>query len=190
VLLGVLTALVGLGMSGAPTASASMFTYDSAAVVRVDAARLEAGPHALLSLSPSAIPVGATTARAATFTYDADLSRELMLVRWEAQMPSRHSSELNWWGLPPCLLLRLDAGLRPPPASVVATEAGRGLADNATHGPYHRQRSPTQSDDVARMQVESSEIWGRTPLQGIRADCPGERLPVTPAVAPTPGFEC
>ena len=34
------------------------------------------------------------------------------------------------------------------------------------HGPYHRQESPTQSPEVALLQVASGEIWGRTPRGG------------------------
>ena len=32
-------------------------------------------------------------------------------------------------------------------------------------GPFHRLRSPTQSDEVAELQVKSQEMWGR-PRQG------------------------
>lgn len=31
----------------------------------------------------------------------------------------------------------------------------------ATYGPFHRVRSPTQSDETAQLQVQSQEIWGR-----------------------------
>mmetsp|Transcript_5930 Transcript_5930/g.16106 ORF Transcript_5930/g.16106 Transcript_5930/m.16106 type:complete len:135 (+) Transcript_5930:164-568(+) len=29
------------------------------------------------------------------------------------------------------------------------------------YGPFHRLKSPTQSDEVARQQLESGEMWGR-----------------------------
>ena len=31
----------------------------------------------------------------------------------------------------------------------------------ATYGPFHRLRSPTQSDETAQRQVKSQEVWGR-----------------------------
>ena len=34
----------------------------------------------------------------------------------------------------------------------------------ATYGPFHRVRSPTQSDETAQLQVQSQEIWGRPRL--------------------------
>mmetsp|Transcript_8267 Transcript_8267/g.23778 ORF Transcript_8267/g.23778 Transcript_8267/m.23778 type:complete len:136 (+) Transcript_8267:62-469(+) len=29
------------------------------------------------------------------------------------------------------------------------------------HGPFHRVKSPTQSDETAQLQAESGEMWGR-----------------------------
>jgi hypothetical protein len=35
------------------------------------------------------------------------------------------------------------------------------------YGPFHRLESPTQTPEDARLQVESQEIWGRTPRFGL-----------------------
>ena len=34
-------------------------------------------------------------------------------------------------------------------------------------GPFNRRESPTQTREDAREQVRSSEIWGRTPRNGV-----------------------
>lgn len=45
-------------------------------------------------------------------------------------------------------------------------ESRRGTLEGL-HGPYYRLASPTQTRDDARLQVESGELWGRTPRLGI-----------------------
>lgn len=35
------------------------------------------------------------------------------------------------------------------------------VTPTTTYGPFHRLQSPTQSDDVAALQVASREMWGR-----------------------------
>lgn len=50
-------------------------------------------------------------------------------------------------------------------------------------GPFHRLHSPTQTDDDARQQVDSREIWGRVPRGGFEAQVQALRGRLPPNTA-------
>jgi hypothetical protein len=55
------------------------------------------------------------------------------------------------------------------------------MGDNQyIHGPFHRVRSSTQTDEVCRMIIMSGELWGKTPYGGDKPQVQAYRgrLPV------------
>ena len=82
--------------------------------------------------------------------------------------PRHHSSDNN------------GAERQQPPTTTATTTLKK------KYGPFHRILSPTQSNEVAKLQVESQEIWGR-PRQG--SDIPQVQAYSGPLPAGEKGIE-